>query len=566
MGTTVARRNQPPPRDLSRWAPCLVALATLLVFLPSIGNEFVNWDDDRNFLDNPHYRGLGPTQVRWAFDAFILGHYHPLTWLSSSLDYVLWGLNPTGYHFTNVAIHAATAVVVFFAFLALLQSALPGHARLTGAAVVGALVFAIHPLRVESVVWASERRDVLCGLFYSLTVLLYLKGKLRWALTVFAAALLSKVLAASLPIALLLLDAYPLRRRFTPRLLWEKAPFFALALSAGAFALTRTAGSIAGATADLGLYPDLRVALSLNALAFYISKTLLPWGLYAQYVRTLTPSATDLTVVLSASLVIALTATAVWQWKRRPWIAIAWAFYVITLLPVLSLLRLDRQQYVADHHSYFATLPMALLAGAAYLAGCSRNSKRTTVVSVAVLMALGVLSLKQAMTWSDSQTLWIRTAAAQPLSIVAHNNLGRVLLANNNPVAASASFQQAVALDPNYSQAHYNLGSLQMQQGDLASAEASLRTAVEQQPHFSQAQNALANCLLRQRRASEALPHYQQAVDTEPTYADAHYNFGVALEYLGEHPQAVEHYRQALALDRTNIDASNAIRRLQPSQ
>jgi len=183
MVTIVARRKSPSKPDLSRWAPWLVALATLVIFLPSIGNDFVNWDDDLNFLDNPNYRGLGLTQVRWAFNAFLLGHYHPLTWLSSSFDYVLWGINPTGYHFTNVVIHTGTAVVVFFLFLALLRKALPDQTHLAWAAAVGALFFAIHPLRVESVVWASERRDVLCGLFYTLTLLFYVRGKMRWALT-----------------------------------------------------------------------------------------------------------------------------------------------------------------------------------------------------------------------------------------------------------------------------------------------------------------------------------------------------------------------------------------------
>jgi hypothetical protein len=115
MVTSMARRKPQQQSDLSRWAPWLVGLLTLLVFLPSIGNDFVNWDDDRNFIDNPDYRGLGPSQITWAFQAFILGHYHPLTWLSSSLDYVLWGMNPAGYHFGNVVLHAITAVLVFFA-------------------------------------------------------------------------------------------------------------------------------------------------------------------------------------------------------------------------------------------------------------------------------------------------------------------------------------------------------------------------------------------------------------------------------------------------------------------
>ena len=124
MGSSMARRKPQQASDLTRWVPWLAGLLTLLVFLPSAGNNFVNWDDDRNFLENPYYRGLGPRQIAWAFQAFVLGHYHPLTWLSSSLDYVLWGMNPAGYHFTNVALHAITAVLVFLLFVDLLKKAL----------------------------------------------------------------------------------------------------------------------------------------------------------------------------------------------------------------------------------------------------------------------------------------------------------------------------------------------------------------------------------------------------------------------------------------------------------
>jgi hypothetical protein len=180
--------------------------------------------------------------------------------------------------------------------------------------------------------------------------------------------------------------------------------FFVLSLTAGVFAITHSAGTLAGATADLGLYPDLRIALSLYGLALYLYKTLLPWGLYPQYVSGLDPQRTDPAILASVAVVVALSGLAIWQWKRRPWIAVAWAFYVVTLLPMLLLLRLDRQQYVADHHSYLATLPFALLVGIAWIIAYERNSRRAAVLTV-----LGGLILKQATTWSDSHTLWSRT-------------------------------------------------------------------------------------------------------------------------------------------------------------
>ena len=227
------RSKQPPANDGSlegqiRWLPLLVFAISLFVFLPAVGNDFVNWDDDRNFLDNSSYRGLSFENLKWMFTTFHLGHYHPLTWFTLGLDYVLWGMNPSGYHLTNALLHAATSWLVYLVVLQLLQLARreeePTPALLFSAT-LGALIFAIHPLRVESVAWVSERRDVLSGLFYVGSVLLYLRGRLWTSVGVFAAALLSKVIVAGLPIVLLALDVYPLRRKFDLSLLWSKIPY-----------------------------------------------------------------------------------------------------------------------------------------------------------------------------------------------------------------------------------------------------------------------------------------------------------------------------------------------------
>ncbi len=565
MVSSMARRKPQQQSDLSRWAPWIVGLATLLVFLPSLANDFVNWDDDRNFLDNPYYRGLGPSQIAWAFRAFVLGHYHPLTWLSSSFDYALWGMNPAGYHFTNVVLHAITAVLIFLLFVELLKKALDRESSppLVWAAAAGALVFSLHPLRVESVSWASERRDVLCGVFYAGTLLLYVRGKVKWAIAAFVGALLSKILAVTLPVVLLLIDFYPLRRRFNWCTWSEKLPFFALAAVAGFYAMTRTTGSFGSAAADLGLYPDLRIGLSLYGLAFYLVKTLVPISLYPQYIYSLDPQITDLRIVGAAVFVAAVTALAIWQWKTRPWIAAVWGAYVVTLLPVLSLLRLDRQQVVADHHTYLATLGVACLLGGTWLLQYEKHDKLILLRAAVTLTVLTGLTLYQIPRWKDSKTLWSRTVEGQPLSIVAHNNLGRAVLAEGDAPGAMEQFQQAVSLDPQYAQAQYNLGSLQMQQGSLAAAEASLRAAVEREPRLAQAQNALGNCLLRQERLEEAAPHYEAALEAAPDYADAHYNYGVALEYLGRSLEAVYHYRLAAQLDPSNADAAAGVRRLQ---
>src|SRR5712692_7544996 len=256
-------RRDPVPSALpQRWGswlvPVLIALVTFAVFLPALQNQFVDWDDAANFLDNPHYRGLGWTHLRWMWTTH-LGHWIPLTWMTLGLDYLLWGMNPLGYHLTNLLLHAANAVVFFFVVRRILTRALPspserGHALAVSAG-FAALVFAIHPLRVESVAWVTERRDVLSGLFYVLTIVMYLRACERgtrgrgwyWlSVAVFVCALLSKSMVVNLPVVLLILDVYPLRRlggdigwssEAARRVYAEKIPFVLLAAAASAIAV-----------------------------------------------------------------------------------------------------------------------------------------------------------------------------------------------------------------------------------------------------------------------------------------------------------------------------------------
>src|SRR6266571_3867196 len=238
LGSAVTLQHRQPPEQercepqahtlTHRWVfwllPVLIALVTVVPFLPTLDNQFVNWDDDKNLLKNPHYRGLGWSQLRWMWTAFHLGHYIPLTWMTFGLDYLLWGMNPVGYHLTNLLLHTANAVVFFFVVHRILTRALPSPSERGDALVisagVAALVFAIHPLRVESVAWATERRDVLSGLFYLVTILMYLRACERGArgrgsywlsVAVFVCALLSKSMVVNLPVVLLILDVYPLR-------------------------------------------------------------------------------------------------------------------------------------------------------------------------------------------------------------------------------------------------------------------------------------------------------------------------------------------------------------------
>src|SRR2546425_8086339 len=325
-----------------RWlVPLLVVLCTLAAFLPTLQNHFVNWDDDKNFLDNHHYRGLTWQQLSWMWTTH-LGHYIPLTWMTLGMDYLLWGMNPVGYHLTSLLLHATSAVVFFFLARRFLTLALPrasgrGHA-LTVSAGFAALVFAIHPLRVESVAWVTERRDVLSGLFFLLTILVYLRscerpelGRWWYGLSValFGCALLSKSMAVSLPVVLLILEVYPLRRlggslgwasTSARRVYVEKIPFVLLAAAASALALLAQLSSRAMVSVAHLSALD-RLAVSAYGLSFYLWKTVVPLNLSPLYMlpQTVNPAATPFIVSYGGG--VAVTAIALApppRWARLP--------------------------------------------------------------------------------------------------------------------------------------------------------------------------------------------------------------------------------------------------------
>src|SRR5437879_3210461 len=344
-----------PAQRWVRWlAPSLVALLTLAAFLPALQNQFVRWDDDENFLDNLQYRGLGWMRLRWMWTTFHMDHCAPLTWMTLGLDHVLWGMNPLGYHLTSLLLHAANAAVFYVVVLRILTLAVPRLAdrgrALAASAGFTALVFAIHPQRVESVVWVTERRDVLSGLFYLLTILVYLRacapeapGRRSYWLSValFGCALLSKSMAVSLPIVLLILDVYPLRRLGGPLGWWseparrvyvEKIPFVLLAAAASALAVRAQVLLHSMAPLDQLSVPA-RLAVSAYGLSFYLWKMLVPSNLSPLYERPLAVDPLAMPFILSYGVVLAITAIALALRRRVPGLSASWSAYVVALLP-----------------------------------------------------------------------------------------------------------------------------------------------------------------------------------------------------------------------------------------
>src|SRR5437899_4115736 len=434
-----------------RWlVPLLVVLCTLAAFLPTLQNHFVNWDDDKNFLDNHHYRGLTWQQLSWMWTTH-LGHYIAFPRMTLGMDYLLWGMNPVGYHLTSLLLHAASAVVVYFVVVRILTLALPrladrGHA-LVASAGFAALVFAIHPLRVESVAWATERRDVLSGLFFLLTILVYLRDRERgergggwyWvSVAVFVCALLSKSMVVNLPVVLLILDVYPLRRLGgsigwwsapARRVYGEKIPFVLLAAAASAIAVM--AQSSVHAAVSLAQLSALdRLAVAAYGLSFYLWKTIVPVNLSPLYELRPPVNPGTMPFILSYGVVLAITAIILALRRRVPGLPAVWLAYVVVLLPVLGIVQ-SGPQIAADRYTYLAGLGWAILAGAGLLfcsqsLGRSKTGTLTTRpiagVAICVVVGLGVLTWNQVQVWHDSEKLWAHVLAMDPQSSIAENN------------------------------------------------------------------------------------------------------------------------------------------------
>jgi tetratricopeptide (TPR) repeat protein len=441
---------------LARWAlPALVVTLTLVAFLPALHHEFLGWDDARNYLDNPHYRGLGPRQLAWMFTTFHMGHYIPVTWMTFGLDYLLWGMTSSGYHLTNILFHAATALAFYFLSLRLLRAVLLDAAEsdLRIGAALAALLFAIHPLRAESAAWITERRDVVSGLFYVLSVIAYLKAvdgrdrvRPRWYWTsvgLFACGLLSKSIVVSLPVLLLALDVYPLRRLGEmhgwrrPSVWLEKLPY--VAGGAVAAVMGFVALSTLGNTRSLAeMGPLYRTVLSIYGLAFYLWKSVMPFGLSPLYQL-------DVTVTwLHFGAVAALLGIAIFMRRRWPAFTVATVVYLVTLLPVLGIFQ-NGPQAAADRYTYLACMGwVVILGGLAARRWVGRTVARA-VLSIWVLAMLP-LTRQQVAVWHDSMTLWSHAIALAPDNRAAHFNLAGAHEGAGRYAAAVAEYEEVARL------------------------------------------------------------------------------------------------------------------------
>ena len=580
--------------------------------------QFLNVDDDEYVTENPYVQaGLTGPSLWWALTKFHSHNWHPLTWMSLQLDWQLYGANPLGFHVTNVLLHTANTVLLFFALRSL-----------TGAVGRSALVaafFAVHPLHVESVAWIAERKDVLSTLFWMLTLWAYSSyaarpgwGRYLLTLTLFSLGLMAKPMMVTLPCVLLLLDYWPLRRlAFVPtesgshgnafpltlpacnvwvQLVKEKLPFFVLA--AGCSVLTLKAQQDIMQSLD---YLPLPYRLANVPLAYvrYISMMFWPMHLTVFYPHLGSHLPVGLAIV-AAGLLLGLTILMLGQ-ARRPYLAVGWLWYLGTLVPVIGLVQVGRQA-VADRYTYIPLIGLFVLLvwGIDDFLERQRRVRLAAVpVIAAVLAACLMLTWRQLPVWRNNTTLWRHALNIIPSGIAheglaralekegridearreyaealrceptapAYNNVGVFLARHGWTEEALEHFAQALALYPDHPKAHCNMGQILLQQGKLEEARRHLAEAVRLDPSFATSHYYLGVVLERQGRFREAEDELIQALKKKPSSANACYHLGVVLEGQGQFRYAAKYFADALQRDPHHAEARRrleAIQRRQP--
>jgi Flp pilus assembly protein TadD len=599
------------------WMAIPLAAAVVAAFAPVLDNGFVeSWDDGQNFLDNPSFRGLGTAQVRWAWTTFLLGVYQPLAWMLLEAQYAAWGLWPRGYHLTSLMLHVLNTIALYAVTLALLRRCRPDSGPDAGrddpwACPVGAALattlFAVHPVRVEVVAWASCQPYLPCAGFSLMAVLAYVRahpaaapprrGWLIGAFFLFAAALLCKPAVLGLPLVLLILDVCPLRRLgggpgrwFGPSarpVWWEKGPFVALSvLVAGIAVVARFQAPHRALLKTWDL--SARIAQAGYGIWFYVVKTVLPWDLTAHYPLPERVEWSAPPFVLSFLGTLGVTAGLFLLRRRRPGLLAAWLSYLVILAPSLGIVRIGNQA-AADRYTYLATMGLVMPVAAGFgrlLAGGRRARPWAWGLGLAGLGAIGglvLLTRGQCRTWRTAEVLWTHALShGARHSDEAHNNLGTVRVKQGRLAEAGTEFAAAVRLNPGNAEAHFNLGLLlSMQgkteasiaqyaaavrldptdadalfnlgvslekQGKLAEARSHLLAALRLNPADAEARDHLGIILIGQGRLPEAMHQFAEAVRLNPGNAEAHINLGTGLSRQGKFSEAATHFREALRL------------------
>jgi protein O-mannosyl-transferase len=531
-----------------------LAAVAALAFHAVPGLPFIHFDDPEYVTGNPFLRGgLSREAVAWALTSSHAANWHPLTWVSHLVDVSLFGMDPRGHHAVNLLLHCANVALLF-----LLLERMTGDA---GRSALAAALFALHPLRVESVAWVSERKDVLSAFFWIATTLAWVgwtrrRTAARYALVLllFALGLASKQMLVTLPFTLLLLDAWPLRRidavRPTVRdlvpLVVEKLPL--LALSATASVVTFLVQSGRGATRPMDRYPfPERLENAAASVWVYLADNVWPASLSVFYPHPEGPVSLPRLAGLLASLA-AVTALAWVARRRAPWVTVGWLWFLGTLVPVLGLIQVGNQAR-ADRYTYVPSIGLALIVAWSIPRLQAAWARRTVwAVAAALVALLGVLTVRQVEFWASDRVLFEHADAVTRRNWLAETVLGMDLERRGDVAGAAARYQRALQIHPQSPQALNNLGSILVGAGARDRGIALLQEAVRLWPGYTAAVANLGSALAESGRLAEGLGHLRTAAIQAPDDPAIRYNLGLALEEAGRPEEALVEYEAVIRL------------------
>ncbi|MGO9119036.1 MAG: tetratricopeptide repeat protein [Desulfomonilaceae bacterium] len=582
--------NTISPRAIKLYACLLLFFVVGMTFLPCVRNDFVNWDDLSFVVRNGHISSLSVKSFLWMLTTFYQGAWHPLTWLSHGLDRALWGLSPSAHHLVNVIIHALNAVLVCVLFTMLQEVGLvksakraldqtplqtrvpppePAPTSVYLGAFAAAFLFAVHPLRVESVAWISERKDVLCTFFFLGSLITYLKyacaedfyKKRRYYLLTLALeflALLSKPMAVTLPLVFVLFDFFPLARITRSsfgRLIWEKIPFLLLCLGTVVANLVAT---WVYAESFISVPASIRIMNAFYGIVFYLCKTVFPSNLVPFYHLNVSLNYFGPRFVISALLVLVGTAIVVWRAlnQDRLWAAV-WFYYLITLAPTLGFL-MSHHHAIANRYTYLTTLSFWFLIALGFSrvwdrAGKLRNPiwmKTTAVGAVAIVGLVCVyITQEQISIWRNSKTLWSYVIEhADYVPAVAFFGFGRELERQGALKQALEYYNVANSLNPSNSQFRNQIGEVLVKLGDLESALKVFTENRDKHSNWPFAHFQVGRTLVLLKRYDEAAACLERALELEPNSLDSLLWLTQLCLAKGDKPGAETSYRKYLRL------------------
>lgn len=581
----------PAPTDWPNWPTrgmcALIFVVTLIAYLPALGGGFI-WDDQPGHVTRPALQSIDGLRRIW-FEVGAAQQYYPVLHSAFWLEHKLWGDAPFPYHLLNVLLHATAACLVGVVLRRL---------AVRGAWLV-ALLFALHPVCVESVAWVSEQKNTLSAVFYLAALAAYLRfdetRQPRWyglASVRFVLALLTKTVTATLPAALLVIAWWRRGRIEWKRDVQPVLPWFALSLAGGLTTAWVERTQIGAHGSAFALDPMQRVLLAGRAIWFYLGKLLWPADLIFVYPRWTLDSGAWGQYLFPLGVVALVAAWFVWQGARRGLLA-GLLFFAGTLFPALGFVNVYPFQFsfVADHFQYLASLGILTLVAAAAMVALDRWPQPARLGAIAVLAVLMGLTWEQSRSYRSVFTLYEETLRRNPGAWLAHNNLAEALTgagkpaeaiphleaalklrpdfpeALNNlgddlrrigrPQEAVPPFERALKLRPDFAEAHNNLGIAFAMLDRPAEALKEFETALKLKPKYPQARFNLGLALASSNRAAEAIPHFEQAVRLEPNYAEAELNWAIALTVTQQVAQATQHFERALQLDPDNPSAHN---------